>query len=268
VHPAVRVDPDTVAFLRTAGCVYADEEARILTEASHSTEELRAFLDRRALGEPLEYIVGWAGYCGLRIPLCAGVFIPRRRSEFLAECAVEAVRATTRAGDPRRVKVLDLCCGSGAIGLAVAVRSEDVELLAVDDSPLAAECARRNLAQVGGRVYHGDLFAPIPRTELHSLDLIVASPPYVPTEEIQRLPAEARLYEPRSTLDGGPDGTCVQRGILGAAGEWLGAQGAVMVETGGEMAEATAQIARDAGLTAEIRDDAELDATVVIARLA
>jgi release factor glutamine methyltransferase len=264
--PTLRASPDTVAFLRAAGCVYAEEEAQILTDAATSAEELRAFLDRRATGEPLEYIVGWAEYRGLRIPLCTGVFVPRRRSEFLAACGVRAARAVTaRVGRSRRVKVLDMCCGSGAIGLALAVQSGNVELLAADDSSIAVGCARENLVRVNGHVYHGDLFAALPQVELHSLDLIVANAPYVPTAEIRRLPAEARLYEPISTLDGGPDGTSVQRRILESAGEWLGSPGLIMLETSDDMADATAQIARDCGFTAEIRRCVQLDATVMVA---
>jgi release factor glutamine methyltransferase len=265
--PARRVDPDTVALLRAAGCVYADEEARILSEAASSTDELRSLADRRAGGEPLEYVVGWAEFCGLRVPVSRGVFVPRRRSEFLVECAVHAVGAArTRAnGRPGRVKVLDMCCGSGAIGLAVATRAGDVELLAADDSLLAVECARENLAPFGGRVFLGDLFAPIPRSDLHSLDLIVANAPYVPTDEIRRLPPEARLYEPRSTLDGGPDGTSVHRRLLASATDWLRAPGLVLIETSSDMADETALIARDKGFTVEIRECLELDATVVVA---
>lgn len=268
MQPTPYVDPDTVAFLRAAGCVWAEEEARILTEAAHSSDELRAFLDRRAGGEPLEYIVGWAEYCGLRIPLCSGVFVPRRRSEFLAECAIDIVSATaTRGSGSRTVRVLDMCCGSGAIGLAVAIGSSDVELLAADDSPVAVECARENLARVNGRVYHGDLFAALPRAEIHRLDLVVANAPYVPTSEIKRLPAEARLYEPQSTLDGGPDGTSVQKRILESAALWLRAPGVVLIETAEDMADLTLRIASEAGFKPEIRACAELDATVMIATL-
>ena len=246
--------------------MYAEDEARILTEAAHSTAELSAFLERRAQGEPLEYIVGWAEFCGQRIPLCSGVFVPRRRSEFLAECAVQAVdEAGIRIGGARRVKMLDLCCGSGAIGLAVATMSGDVELLAADYSPVAVACARENLARVCGRVYEGDLFAAIPRTDMHSLDLIVANAPYVPTAEIHWLPAEARLCEPLFTLDGGPDGTNMQRRILDAADEWLCPSGLVMIETGDRMADIIARIATDAGFTSEIRECANLGATVMVA---
>jgi len=268
MQPAVQVDPGTVAFLRAGGCVYAEEEARILTEAARSSDTLRAFLERRVRGEPLEYIAGWAEFCGLRVPLRAGVFVPRRRSEFLAACAIRSARAAaTRSSGSRPVRVLDMCCGSGAIGLAVAIGSGDIELLAADDSLVAVGCARDNLARVSGRVYQGDLFAALPPTELHCLDVIVANAPYVPTDEIQWLPAEARLYEPLSTLDGGPDGTGVQSRILESAAEWLQAPGVVLIETGEEMADSTARIAREAGFAPEIHADAELGATVMLATL-
>jgi release factor glutamine methyltransferase len=264
--PARRVEADTVAFLRAAGCVYAEDEARILTESARSADELKSLLGRRASGEPLEYIVGWAEFCGLRIPLRRGVFVPRRRSEFLAECAVQLVcaAAARTGGDRRRVRVLDMCCGSGAIGLAVATRTGGVELLAVDDSPTAVGCARENLAGVGGRVYQGDLFEPIPRIELHRLDLIIANAPYVPTDEIQRLPVEARMYEPMSTLDGGPDGTRAQGRILASAAGWLRASGQVLIETERRMSAQTAAIAEEHGFTVEVRESAELGATVVL----
>lgn len=266
MHSPPEIDPNTVAFLQAAGCVYPEEEARILTEAAQSADELRGLLTRRAQGEPLERIVGWAEYCNLRISVSPGVFVPRRRSEFLAECGIQFVRTLEQLADgTRRVKVLDMCCGSGAIGLAVALEFGSVELLACDESLAAVECARMNVERVGGRVYLGDLFEALPRAERHSVDLILANAPYVPTREMEHLPAEARVYEPVTALDGGPAGTSVQRRILESAAEWLTAQGCVMIETASGMATQTAVIAADAGFTAQVRRCPELDATVVIA---
>jgi release factor glutamine methyltransferase len=258
---------DAVAFLRAAGCLYAEEEARVLAEAAGSLDELKPLLERRAAGEPIEHIVGWAEFRGLRIPVSTGVFVPRRRSEFLVECAVQAVRSVrTRAkADPRPVKVLDMCCGSGAIGLCVAIESGDVDLIAADCSPLAVECARKNLASVGGSVYLGDLFGPLPQSELHGFDVIVANAPYVPTGEIPTLPAEARLHEPIAALDGGPDGTSVQGAILAGAADWLRRPGLCLIETSSRMSSRTALIARDNGFAVEVRESPELDATVVVA---
>jgi len=113
-------------------------------------------VDRRAAGVPLEHVLGWAEFCGLRIAVDPGVFVPRRRTEFLARQAAALAR-------PRAV-VVDLCCGSGAVGAALAAALDRVELYAVDIDPAAVRCARRNLAGAGGQVYEGDLYQPLPAT--------------------------------------------------------------------------------------------------------
>ncbi len=260
-------DGEITALLRAAGCVYPDDEARILMEASRSRAELRSLAHRRASGEPLEYVVGWAEFCGLRIPVCDGVFVPRRRSEFLASCASDLARsAVARLGvDSRRIKVLDMCCGSGAIGLVVARRVDRIELHSADSSPVAVECAVRNLAEVEGRVHLGDLFAALPETERGTFDLIVANVPYVPTREIEKMPAEARVFEPRSALDGGWDGLDLQRRLFAKAAVWLSRPGLVLVETSDAHARESVLIARENGFTAEIRESSESNSTVVVA---
>ena len=102
---------DVVRRLRAAGCVFAEEEARLLGEAAATTADLEALVARRVAGEPLEQLLGWAEFCGLRIAVAPGVFVPRRRTEFLVETAVALVHAGA--------VVLDLCCGSGAVGAAL-----------------------------------------------------------------------------------------------------------------------------------------------------
>src|SRR5262249_36608547 len=139
--------------LRAAGCVFAEDEAELLTAAASRPADLEALVTRRIAGEPLEYILGWAGFCGLRIAVMPGVFVPRRRTEFLVHCAVE------RAA-PAGV-VVDLCCGAGAIGAAVAAALDHAEVHAADIDPTAIECARRNLPSRAS-VYVGDLFDPLP----------------------------------------------------------------------------------------------------------
>src|SRR3954462_3557379 len=100
-----------VARLRAAGCVFAEDEARLLL-AGAAPDALDALVARRVAGEPLEPLLGWAEFCGLRVAVAPGVFVPRRRTEALVEEAVALFR-------PGAV-VVDLCCGSGALGLAVA----------------------------------------------------------------------------------------------------------------------------------------------------
>ena len=190
-----------VERLRAAGCVFAEDEARVLLESASSAAELEAMTARRVEGEPLEYVVGWAEFCGLRIGVDATVFIPRPRTEFLVAVAVELT--------PPSAVVVDLCCGSGALGLALAASVPDIELLASDIDDAAVACARRN----GVAAVQGDLFDALPDRLRGRVDVLLANTPYVPTDELDLMPREARLYEAAVTLDGGSDGLDLQRRV-------------------------------------------------------
>ncbi|MER6983079.1 putative protein N(5)-glutamine methyltransferase, partial [Streptomyces carpinensis] len=194
-----------VAALRTAGCVFAEDEAELILAAARTPEELAALVDRRVAGLPLEQVLGWAEFFGLRILVEPGVFVPRRRTEFLVEQAV------AQAGDAR--VVVDLCCGSGAVGAALAAALGPVELHAADIDPAAVRCARRNIASLGGRVHSGDLFEALPAGLRGRVDVLAANVPYVPTGEVGLLPSEARDHEPPVALDGGADGLDVLRRV-------------------------------------------------------
>src|ERR671916_567496 len=144
------LDAAVVARLRAAGCVFAEDEARLLAGAAATPEALTELVDQRVSGLPLEHLLGWAEFCGLRIAVDPGVFVPRRRTEFLVRQAAAGAR-------PGAV-VVDLCCGSGALGVALAAAVDQAELHAGDIDPAAVRCARRNVAAAaGGRVYQGDL---------------------------------------------------------------------------------------------------------------
>ncbi|MEH1128717.1 putative protein N(5)-glutamine methyltransferase [Micromonospora sp. CPCC 206061] len=249
-----------VARLRAAGCVFAEDEAHLLMSTATTPADLVVMVDRRVAGLPLEHVLGWVDFHGLRIAVEPGVFVPRRRTGFLARQAI--------ARCPSPAVVVDMCCGSGALGAAVAAaRNGGVELHAVDIEPVAVRCARRNLAAVGGRVYEGDLFAPLP-TELKSrVDLLVANVPYVPTEAVALLPPEARVHEPRVALDGGPDGLGVLRRVARAAGEWLAPGGHLLVETSERQAAQALEAFRQAGLAPEVASDPGLNATVVVGEM-
>jgi release factor glutamine methyltransferase len=259
------------ARLRAAGCVFAEEEARLLIDAAATDDELEAMVDRRVAGLPLEHVLGWAGFCGLRIIVGPGVFVPRRRSEFLVSQAVGALTSGARPADAP--VVLDLCCGSGALGLAVAIGTERgdaepvaVELHAADIDPGAIAYARRNLAAVGGHVHEGDLYDALP-TDLHGrIDVVVVNAPYVPTAEIGLMPAEARLHEPLVALDGGSDGVGIHRRVAAQAPAWLARGGSLLIETSEQQAPLTAAAMAEAGLTTTMVRDDELDTTVVIGR--
>ena len=244
-----------VNTLRSAGCVYAEDEAHVLLTVASNSAELAAMVDRRVSGEPIEHIVGWAAFCGLQIAVDRGVFIPRRRTEFL----VRQARGLVQPG----AIVVDLCCGSGAVGAAIAMATDGVVLHAVDLDPAAVRCARHNLAAVG-RVYEGDLYTPLPVSLRERVDILVANTPYVPTAEIKLLPVEARRFEPRMTLDGGVDGLNVVRRVISGATSWLAAGGHVLVETSERQAPLVVDLMARSGLTPRMAHSAELDATVVI----
>jgi release factor glutamine methyltransferase len=243
---------EIVDRLRGAGCVFAEQEARLLVEAAGSAPELAAMVDRRVAGEPLEYVLGWAEFCGLRLVVEPGVFVPRRRTEFLVDRAV----ALTRTG----AVVLDLCCGCGAVGAALTAAVPEIELHAVDVDPAALRCARRNLP--GGRVHQGDLYAPLPAGLRGRVDVLVVIAPYVPTGAIRLMPPEAREHEPATALDGGPDGLDVLRRVLAGARTWLAPAGHLLTEIAAGQAPAARAAFAAVGLT--VRTAATEDDTVLI----
>ncbi|MFD9719158.1 putative protein N(5)-glutamine methyltransferase [Streptomyces sp. NPDC059076] len=247
---------DIVRTLRTAGCVFAEDEADLLLSAASGPEALATMVDRRALGHPLEHIVGWAAFAGLRIRVDPGVFVPRRRTEFLVEQAVSLTR-------PHAV-VVDLCCGSGALGAALAHSVRPIELHACDIDPRAVHCARGNVRSADGRVYEGDLYAPLPARLGGRVGVLLANVPYVPTGEIELLPAEARVHEARIALDGGTDGLDVLRRVTAEAASWLAPGGSMLFETSEEQLPTALEIVNRGGLEPRVAVDDDRWATVVI----
>ncbi len=245
-----------VTRLRAAGCVFAEDEAALLVSAAADEAGLDVLVARRAEGLPLEQVVGWAAFRGLRVEVDPGVFVPRRRSEFLVAEAVALAR-------PGAV-VVDLCCGSGALGVALAKAVADVELHAADVEPAAVRCARRNVGRVGGRVYEGDLFDALPKELRGRIGVLLANVPYVPSGEVRSLPAEARLYEPKVALDGGADGLEVLRRVSGAAPEWLAPGGHLLVEMSGRQCDRAMGVLAADGLAVRAARSAEWGSCVVV----
>ncbi|GAA4501903.1 putative protein N(5)-glutamine methyltransferase [Actinoallomurus oryzae] len=246
-----------VTRLRAAGCVFAEDEARLLVSAARTPDDLTAMVERRASGLPLEHVLGWAEFCGLRVAVDTGVFVPRRRTEFLVRRAVALAREA-----PRPLVVVDLCCGSGAVGLALAAALAPVELHAADVDPAAVRCARRNLAGTG-RVHEGDLYEPLPDALRGRVGVLAANVPYVPTDEVALLPAEAREHEARVALDGGADGLDVVRRAAAGAPAWLAPGGHLLVETSERQAPLAAAAFGLAGLLPRVTTSEEAHATVV-----
>lgn len=243
--------------LRAAGCVFAEQEADLLFgEAGGDGGRLERMLAERESGLPLEQVLGWAWFRGLRIAVAPGVFVPRRRTEHLAELAVGWVGA----GDV----LVDVCCGSGAVAAAVHAECPGAVVWAADVDERASRCARVNLPR--GRVVTGDLFAPLPSGLCGRVRVITANAPYVPSDAVALMPPEARDHEPRTALDGGVDGVAVQARVIEAAPRWLAPDGVLLVETSREQAGRTAELMGAAGLVARVSVCDDLDATVVWGR--
>ena len=258
MHARADLRPQTIAALRAAGCVFAEEEADVLLVGAGDEAELATMVARRCAGEPLETVVGWVDFCGVRVMVDPGVFVPRRRTQVLARVAI----ATARDG----ATVVELCCGAGAIAAVVAASVTGVRLFASDTDAAAVRCAQRNLAPYGVRPVVGDLFDAIPKEVAGTVDVLVANVPYVPSAAVEFLPAEAREHEPRIALDGGGDGLDVLRRIAVQAPAWLSTGGCLMVETSLEQVDTASTVMADSGLRPDVVCDDDLDVAVVLGR--
>lgn len=250
--------------LRAAGCVFAEDEAALLLGHARETgadeRELDALVARRCAGEPLELVVGWAAFAGLRVTVAPGVFVPRRRTELLVAVVDGLLQARGVQGGPP--VVVDLCCGTGALAAAVQARWPHADVHAADVDPAAVACARRNVRTV----HEGDLFAALPEALRGSVDVLVANAPYVPSHAVATMPSEARDHEALVALDGGADGLDLHRRIAADVGAWLVPGGHVVVETSPRQAATSARLLRDRGLVVRTVRDDERDGTAVVGR--
>jgi release factor glutamine methyltransferase len=210
--------------LRAAGCVAAEEEAEELVNAAPDRCNLETWLQRRERGEPLAWIIGTTQFCGRRIKIDRGVYVPRGQSEELARRAAEMMPA--RGG-----WAADLCTGCGAVAIHMRAEAGAGRVVGVDNDMRAVACARRN----GVTAVLGDMHGPL---RPGAFDVVTAVAPYVPTGDLRFLPADVQRYEPRSALDGGPDGLRVLRRVVAAAGVLLRPGGWLLTELGGSQDEA------------------------------
>lgn len=242
------------ARLRAAGCVFSEEEAALLV-AEATGDALWAMVERRESGEPLEHVLGWAEFCGLRIGVGPGVFVPRPRTEHLVGIAAGLVGPGSL--------VVELCCGSGAISAALMDRVPGLVVRAAELDAVAAEFARRNLGP-DVAVHEGDLFDALPAELLGRIDLIVANAPYVPSSDLPFMPAEARDFEPRLALDGGDEGLGILRRIATGAHEWLAPGGRLVMESALPQARQLAQAVEAAGFESQVAESEPLDVASVV----
>jgi release factor glutamine methyltransferase len=224
--------------LSEGGFIAPRAEADALLAASNdgagSIDELMA---RRLGGEPLAWITGWVLFCGLRVHVDHGVFVPRAHTEALARRAVSLL--------PDAGVAVDLCTGSGAVAAVLRAERPRTTVLATDADAVAVRCARRN----GIDALLGDLDKPLPRSLLGLVDVMTAVVPYVPTDELRLLPRDVLANEPRRALDGGSRGTSVLVRVAHAAARWLRPGGSLLLELGGDQASELGGTLSDAGLS-------------------
>lgn len=203
----------------------------------HQLYTLESMLDRRAAGEPVQYILGSADFMGLRFKVDHGVLIPRQDTETLVEAALIDLRQ--RPGQPT---LLDLCCGSGCVGLSLASLAPHARITLTDISPEALEIAKANqkALEVRAELRQGDLFDALDRERF---DVITANPPYIPSGELPALQREVR-FEPALALDGGADGLDFYRRIAEAAPDHLNPGGALFLEVGIHQAPAVLELVK------------------------
>lgn len=269
---------EATAALRAGGDAGAEVDARRIVEeaAGHDGAALHAHLDdlatvngvaaldamvaRRLDGEPLQYVLGRWGFRTLDLMVDRRVLIPRPETEGVVDHVLAELdrRPSPRRGEPAPV-VVDLGCGSGAIGLAVAAERPGTEVHLVDVSADAVAVARANLAGLGVAartvaVHEGSWCAPLPDVLAHRVDVVVANPPYVAADE--ELPPVVADWEPTGALVSGPTGLEAVVAIADEVAAWLRPGGLLVVEIGATQGAAAVAAATAAGLVgAEVRPD-------------
>ncbi len=226
-------------------------------------ERVEKMTERRIAGEPIAYILGEWEFMGLPMKVSEGVLIPRADTETLAELAIKLLRARKSTAGAR---VLDLCCGTGCIGISIASAVADARIVLVDNSLRALRTARqnviRNSVQRNVTVIESDALAQPPML-LGRFDIIVSNPPYIPTAEIPTLDSSVKDFEPREALDGGKDGLDFYRAIIPRWTEILREGGCVLFECGeGQAAKVSAMLSERGFTTACHKDAAGVDRVV------
>jgi len=221
-------DPGALTeLLADAGFVAAAEEAaELLARAAGDQTLLDALVARRLTGEPLAWVTGSVSFCGLEIGVDPGVYVPRWQSEPLALRAVERLPANGAA--------IDVCTGAGAIARTLMARRPNARVVATDVDERAVACARRN----GVDAHRGDLLAPVPQALEGRVDVIVGVVPYVPTPDLPLLQRDTLTFESTLSYDGGEDGTALLRRVAAGSPRFLRRGGALLLELGGEQADA------------------------------
>lgn len=242
---------------------------------TRAVSHCRAMVERRAAGEPLQYVLGRWGFRGLDLLVDGRVLIPRPETEQVVEVVRQELGHLRGAGSGRRrAMVVDLGTGSGAIALSLAAEEPAVEVWATDISPAALAVTRANLAGLGGwaatrvRVAHGTWYRALPQALAGRVDLVVSNPPYIAEPEVPDLPPEVARWEPHQALVAGRSGLEGVEAVLEEAPTWLSRPGAVVVELAPHQGHPARELARAAGFSeVEVRPDLAGRPRVLVARV-
>ncbi len=239
-----------------------------------------ALVDRRAAGEPLQYVLGKWGFRTLELIVDRRVLIPRPETEQVAEAAMaeldrmaDGPNGQSDRGTPEPLIAVDLGTGSGAIALALAAERPGVEVWATDVSPPALAVAAANLGRLGGgatsrvRLAAGSWWTALPGSLRRRVDLVVSNPPYIASAEMSQLDAEVVAWEPRLALEAGRTGLEALEVILGGARAWLRPRGVAVIEIAPHQAAAARTLASSAGFgSIEVRPDLAGRDRILVAR--
>ena len=246
-----------VQTLTQAGCVAASEEAdELIRTAAGDLEVLDDLISRRTTGEPIAWLTGAVTFCGLRLFVGPGVYVPRRQTEPLARRAADLL--------PPEGVAVDLCTGVGAIAAVMAAAAPSAQVLATELESNAVRCARRN----GVEVFEGFLDEPLPRALERRVDVLTAVVPYVPTAALGLLPRDVQTFEARLALDGGVDGTELLVEVARRSIRWLSPDGWLLMELGGDQAEPIGRLLEGLGFSGlAVMADEEGDPRAICAQL-
>lgn len=244
-----------VGRLRAAGCVFAEREADLISTTFPDEREREEAVQRRVAGEPLEYVVGRAGFGEVVLDIGPGCFIPRARAVALVDAADQLV---TRPD----ATALDLGCGVGPMAALLAHRHPSWHVLASELDEPALGWANRNALTFGFAVYAGSWWSALPDEVRGRLDLVLAHLPYVPTDEVTLLPHDFRDHEPPLSVDGGGDGLDPLRAVTADASGWLTPDGVLLTQVSHAQRPTAALVAARAGLVTETVDDAAVPGLV------
>ena len=255
---AVRLDPVSVAQMLTeAGCISACEEAEeLIRAAAGDPDVLDDLVSRRTNGEPIAWLTGAVTFCGVRLFVAPGVYVPRWQTEPLAR------RAATLL--PLAGVAVDLCTGVGAIAAVLAAAVPTARVLATELDENAVRCARRN----GVEVFEGYLDDPLPREFELRVNVLTAVVPYVPTDSLRLLPRDVQAFEPRLALDGGAGGMDLLVEVVRRSTRWLSPGGWLLLELGGDQAEPIGRLLHELGFEGlDVMADEDGDPRAICAHL-